>query len=468
MNAQYQVPGAITLVRELPGSITSFQWYAGLRDFTLPVVLSSGSATHAAGRFDIVCADPVTLLVTHGNKTEVTCTTTGEQQSSNLDPIALLQQYCPVEDKSGEQSLDLPFTGGAIGYFGYELQHSGFGLPHKPPLDGAPPDMLAGIYDWAIVIDHHLHKSTLVMRETSTPRQTRILAAIEQVINGTAGSSSTAAPFALVAPFQSNFTREAYLQRFRRVIDYIRAGDCYQVNLAQCFSAACTGDPFTAFGRLQTRADAPFAAYLEHGDTAVMSFSPERFLKVENRRVTTQPIKGTRPRSNDPARDQANIEDLSSSTKDQAENLMIVDLLRNDIGRVCETGSVKADRMFEIQSFTNVHHLVSTISGRLARAEEVFNLFSACFPGGSITGTPKRRAMEIIDELETMPRSVYCGAIAWFGFNGNMDSNICIRTLVKAGGKVHCWGGGGIVADSEGDAEYQETLDKIGIFINNL
>ena len=184
--------------------------------------------------------------------------------------------------------------------------------------------------------------------------------------------------------------------------------------------------------------------------------------------MLTQPIKGTRPRSFEPLHDVANRLDLESSDKDRAENLMIVDLLRNDLGRVCATGSVRVENLFETQSFTNVHHLVSTIKGKLADARDVFKLMRACFPGGSITGTPKQRAMEIINELESSRRSVYCGVIGYIDYSGNMDSNIAIRTLVRSGEHMRCWGGGGIVADSVGDEEYQETLDKISIFIKNL
>jgi para-aminobenzoate synthetase component 1 len=274
--------------------------------------------------------------------------------------------------------------------------------------------------------------------------------------------------FALDSTFTSNFSKAEYLERFKRIINYIHAGDCYQVNLAQCFSAKCQGDSLDAFLRLQKIADAPFAAFLQANEHSIFSFSPERFLQVTDRKVITQPIKGTRPRNADPQIDAANRHDLESSQKDRAENLMIVDLLRNDLGRICATGSVKVDSLFEVQSFTNVHHLVSTISGTLEKPDDVFALFAACFPGGSITGTPKIRAMEIIEELETAPRSVYCGSIAYFDHNGNMDSNIAIRTMVRDGNSIHCWGGGGIVADSKGDEEFQETLDKISILLHNL
>jgi para-aminobenzoate synthetase component 1 len=305
----------------------------------------------------------------------------------------------------------------------------------------------------------------LLLRELAAEK---VEALQQRLAPALAGAAVAESSFALGSPFVSNYTPEQYLQRFRRIIDYIHAGDCYQVNLAQCFTAACSGDAWAAFLRLQQRANAPFAAYLQDGEQAVLSFSPERFVRVENLEVMTQPIKGTRPRSADPEQDLANRIDLETSTKDRAENLMIVDLLRNDLGRVCAFGSVSVENLFETQSFTNVHHLVSTVNGRLERAGDVFALLAASLPGGSITGAPKLRAMEIINELENMPRSVYCGAIAWIDVSGNMDSNICIRTLVKDGDRIHCWGGGGIVADSDGPDEYQETLDKISMLIDNL
>ncbi|HTR00177.1 MAG TPA: aminodeoxychorismate synthase component I, partial [Candidatus Acidoferrum sp.] len=315
----------------------------------------------------------------------------------------------------------------------------------------------------AIVIDHKLRKTSLVLSCVDTARADAVRKLLQQP-----PPVSALPPFRLRTPFTSNFTREQYLQRFRRVIDYIHAGDCYQVNLAQCFTATCEGDGFAAFRHLQTVANAPFAAYLQDGTHEVLSFSPERFIKVDNCVVTTQPIKGTRPRSDDPIIDALNKEELETSTKDRAENLMIVDLLRNDLGRVCSFGSVSVEHLFELQSFTNVHHLVSTIKGKLERPADVFRLMSACFPGGSITGTPKLRTMQIINELETMPRSVYCGVIAWIDHSGNMDSNIAIRTLVRDRDHIHCWGGGGCVADSVGEDEYQETLDKISMLIHNL
>ncbi|MES2624581.1 MAG: aminodeoxychorismate synthase component I [Pseudomonadota bacterium] len=447
------------VVHPLPYVLPASQWFERIRHLALPVMLTSGNPDHPSSRYEILAADPLFVLKTHGVHTSVTDTRSGQTRSSTDNPFDVLATYCPVSRQNIAEGHELPFNGGAIGYFGYDLLNPG--KPKKQPEINLP-DMLVGIYDWAVIVDHDTKQTNVVFRNCEDSRQLEILATLQN------NTSKKFPAFMLNSPFISNVSKEQYLEKFNRIIDYIHEGDCYQVNLAQCFSAKCEGDGLDAFLRLQKIADAPFAAYLENDDQSVLCFSPERFLQVKAREVTTQPIKGTRPRSADPATDAANQHDLETSQKDRAENLMIVDLLRNDLGRICETGSVKVDRLFEVQSFTNVHHLVSTISGRLESPDNVFDLMAACFPGGSITGTPKIRAMEIINELETTQRSVYCGSIAYIDHNGNMDSNIAIRTLVRDGNSIHCWGGGGIVADSKGNEEFQETLDKISILLNNL
>jgi para-aminobenzoate synthetase component I len=449
------------IVETLPYQADLGAWFERIRHKPQPMLLSSGESSHPAARFDILTADPQIMLRTRAGITSITEKATATTHSSSDAPFTLLARHCPLLPTSANESI--PFTGGAIAWFGYELLHDSNKLPTKAVDNLHLPEMLAGIFDWALILDHQLQRASLVLRSDDPARRAEIRAWLQQ-----APTHTPKPTFQLASAFTSNYTKAEYLSRFQRIIDYIHAGDCYQVNLAQCFTATCSGDSWDAFSKLQQRANAPFAAYLEDGQHQVLSFSPERFLKVEAGVVTTQPIKGTRPRSQDPAQDQRNQTELETSSKDRAENLMIVDLLRNDLGRICEFGSVKVDKLFELQSFSNVHHLVSTISGRLQKPQDVFKLLPACFPGGSITGTPKLRAMQIIDELETMPRSVYCGVIAWIDHSGNMDSNIAIRTLVRDGTNIHCWGGGGIVADSVGTEEYQETFDKIGFFINNI
>jgi len=448
-------------VTALPYDKTPYPLFKKLRHLPLPVLLASGNdRSRKDSRFEFITAAPDKVLRTQGKETRIEAA--GKTSVEDGNPFAILASHFPLESRS-HASDELPFTGGAIGYLGYELLHPWLRIADSRPRDISMPDMLMGLYSWAIVIDHRKQETSLVIRDTCPPQT---VAAVHQALEDSQGMIS--GQFTLEGEFTSNFSRDAYQQAYQRVIDYILAGDCYQVNLTQRFTAPCQGDPYSAFTRLQTIAKAPFAAFMEDGSRAVLSFSPERFIQVHNGQVMTQPIKGTRPRNPDPTIDTRNRVDLETSLKDRAENLMIVDLLRNDLGRVCDTGSIAVPGLFETQSFTNVHHLVSTVTGTLEQAGDVFALLEAGFPGGSITGTPKLRAMEIINELETVMRSVYCGAFCWIDAGGNMDSNICIRTLVKDDGNMHCWGGGGVVADSEGDLEYQESLDKISLFMDAL
>jgi para-aminobenzoate synthetase component 1 len=258
-----------------------------------------------------------------------------------------------------------------------------------------------------------------------------------------------------------NFSESAYQHAFDAIQNYIREGDCYQVNLAKRFAITAEGEPWAAYLKLRQLNAAPFSAYMDLPSVTLMSSSPERLLQVTDQRVETKPIKGTRPRDrNNAIKDQQLAEDLQHSVKDRAENLMIVDLLRNDLGKVCEPGSISVPAPFALESFATVHHLVSTITGQLSASETAVSLMRACFPGGSITGAPKLRAMEIIEELEPHRRGAYCGSIAYIGFDGDMDSNILIRTLVFNQNTLRFWAGGGIVADSEASAEYQEVNDK--------
>jgi para-aminobenzoate synthetase component 1 len=244
------------------------------------------------------------------------------------------------------------------------------------------------------------------------------------------------------------------------VQEHIRIGDCYQVNLAQRFQAQVRGESFMAYRRLREISPAPFSCYLSTPDGDILSSSPERFLSVRNGRVEARPIKGTRPRSADPLRDRALRDELSASFKDRAENVMIVDLLRNDLGKTCVPGSVEVSGLFDIESFAHLHHMVSTVTGKLAHDRDALDLVRGAFPGGSITGAPKLRAMAIIDALELQRRSVYCGSLGYLSFSGQMDLNIAIRTLLRTGDEIYAWAGGGIVADSVCESEYQESLDK--------
>lgn len=441
------------LLQAVPYYRDSSILFEAILDWPWSVFLDSGKPGPTDARYDILSADPGTTLVTRGESTRITSRT--DSVESGRDPFELVREAL---GPTTSEATNLPFSGGAIGYFGYDL---GWRLERLPVLstdDVGMPDMAIGIYDWALVVDHQEQQSWLVGqgRDPATREQWQKLVAIFS----TPPEQQQRQSLRIQGPISSNLTQQQYRESFDRIQAYIHDGDCYQVNFAQRFQAPVTGDPWEAYTSLRRENPAPFGAYLSLPKGEVLSCSPERFLQVRNRKVETRPIKGTRPRGKGPQEDQQLRQELGASAKDRAENLMIVDLLRNDLGKSCEPGSVTVPKMFEVESFATVHHLVSTVTGRLAQGEDAVSLLRGCFPGGSITGTPKLRAMEIIEELEPSRRGVYCGALGYLGFNGDMDTNIIIRTLLYRKGIVYFSAGGGIVADSEMEAEYQETFHK--------
>lgn len=422
------------------------------------MLLHSGAAQHQHNRFDILVADPLITLTTRGRLTQIE--KNGVEQCRQDDPFALLEEQLTACGLHAESSPDFPFLGGALGLFGYDLGRRVEDLPQIAISDIELSDMAVGIYDWALIADHHLQRLTLICHGDISARL-RWLDEHQKI-------RSASAPFRLNAPWQANMSREEYGQKFRQIQEYIRDGDCYQINLAQRFSTQYDGDEWQAFLRLNQANRAPFSAFLRLPQNTVLSLSPERFIWLKENQIQTRPIKGTLPRCEDPTEDARQAERLAGSEKDRAENLMIVDLLRNDIGRVAVPGSVRVPELFVVEPFPAVHHLVSTITAQLPQECHPATLLRACFPGGSITGAPKVRAMEIIEELEPHRRNGYCGSIAYISFCGTMDSNITIRTLLTSQGKIHCWAGGGIVADSQEQAEYQETFDKIARILPQL
>jgi len=325
-----------------------------------------------------------------------------------------------------------------------------------------------GLYDWVIAWDHLEDKAWIISTGISEASAARLAWVQERL--AASGHAVADSPRPTPAPPQSNFTRADFESRVSRIRDYIAAGDVYQVNLAQRFQATFTGSPLALYRRLRARNPAPFGAYLDYDGMAIASLSPERFLRIDagSRLVEARPIKGTRPRGATPAKDAELARELQTSAKDRAENVMIVDLLRNDLGKVCRTGSVSVPRLLALESHPTVHHLVSTVTGVLRDGADAFDLVRAAFPGGSITGAPKIRAMEIIAELERAPRGVYCGAIGYVSVTGAMDLNIPIRTIVIREGEAMFHAGAGIVWDSEPAAEYQETLAKARALIEAL
>jgi para-aminobenzoate synthetase component 1 len=436
----------------LPYQVDACTYFAAIRDLPWAAWLDSGGK----GRFDILVAQPVATLTTQGEYTEVG-NSIGVVRSTD-DPFELIRKQ--VGEHIAPMS-DIPFAGGALGYWGYDLARRYHRIPDLAQGAGHSPEMVVGIYDWAIVLDHQKLSARLVSRlrcaETAQVLP-KILARLERA--DSTGSRVDPSFFRVQGKIESNKSFDTYRNAFETVKQYLFDGDCYQVNLAQCFSARASGDAYAAYLELRRLSPAPYAAFLDWPQTKILCASPERFLQVQQGRVETKPIKGTRARNADPAKDMQLATDLARHPKDRAENLMIVDLLRNDLGKSCEPGSVRVPKLFEVESFTNVHHLVSTVEGKLKSGWDSIDVLRDCFPGGSITGAPKQRAMEIIEQLEPNRRGVYCGAIGYVGFDGNMDSNVAIRTLEYAGNQIRFCVGGGIVADSQCEAEYQETLDK--------
>jgi para-aminobenzoate synthetase component 1 len=421
------------------------------------MLLHSGFADHPHNRFDILVAEPRATLVTRG--AETTICTEGVSSTHYGSPLQLLQQTLDSFGYQPAAHPALPFLGGALGLFGYDLGRHFEKLPEQAQGDLTTPDMAMGIYDWALIADHQNKQLTLLSWGDIDARQHFL---------ETLTPDSPRQPFRLTSAWQSNMTREQYGLKFRQVQDYLKSGDCYQVNLAQRFSASYEGDEWEAFERLSAANRAPFSAFIRLPESAILSLSPERFILLEGKNIQTRPIKGTLPRLEDPLADAQQAEKLANSPKDRAENLMIVDLLRNDIGRVAIPGSVKVPELFVVEPFPAVHHLVSTITAQLPPHLQATDLLRACFPGGSITGAPKVRAMEIIEELEPQRRNAWCGSIGYLSFCGNMDTSITIRTVTAEGGKLYCSAGGGIVADSVESAEYQETFDKVNRILPQL
>ncbi|MCG5500784.1 aminodeoxychorismate synthase component I [Ectothiorhodospira lacustris] len=427
------------------------------------VFLDSARHGRPLGRFDILAADPFMTLVTEGERTRVLNREGGLLEETPADPFEVLRACLGAP---GPSAAGLPFVGGAIGYFGYDLARR---LEHLPCLARdreSLPQMMLGIYDWAVVVDH-ARRTCVLVGQGRDPRTAKRWEALVRRFRRPAPPSARGG-FVLQGPLRANLSPAEYRRRFIQVQDFIREGDCYQVNLAQRFEAPAGGDPWGAFRRLRELSPAPYGAFLRFPQVAILSNSPERFLQLRDGCVSTRPIKGTRPRGATPAEDAQLRRALAASDKDRAENVMIVDLLRNDLGKTCATGSVAVPALFAVESYATVHHLVSTVTGRLAPGRDGIDLLRGCFPGGSITGAPKLRAMEIIEALEPHRRGVYCGAIGYVGFDGAMNTNIAIRTLIHSHGMLRFWAGGGITAGSRASHEYQETLDKASAMMQLL
>jgi para-aminobenzoate synthetase component 1 len=456
----------------LPYQTSLLSFFSVVQDLPFPALLDSNHEHFPDTNHDILVANPLARIHPSKNNSLITWQKAPlyELQSTQnpMDLLNELMTFICQEPWAISASKDLPFTGGLLGYYSYESGHFVEQLPDTVKHDIQLDALNMGLYAWAVITSHQEKTTELII--TPWCDETEAIDLIKRLTEmSDKKHTKERQAFSLTAPFTSNMTASDYAKKFATVQEYIQSGDCYQVNLAQRFSSTYQGDTFTAYKALREVCPTPFSAYLEISpEQSLLSHSPERFLLCDQGRVESKPIKGTIARGETPEKDKANSDWLEASEKNRSENLMIVDLLRNDLGRTCLTGSIKVPALFKLESYANVHHLVSTVEGRIDKADQAIRVFHQSFPGGSITGAPKIRSMEIIDELEPHERSAYCGSIAYFSTNGQMDSSITIRTLVADYGNLHCWAGGGLVADSECEEEYQETFTKVGKLTHTL
>ncbi|MDY0881342.1 aminodeoxychorismate synthase component I [Dongia soli] len=442
-------------------------WVQAFADLPGLVFLDSARPGGALGRYSFLAADPIHMIEAKGNQVRLDGAVVRAE-----DPFQAIQRILRRYPVSPRPDLP-PFQTGLAGFFGYDLRHH---LEQVPPhaVDDQPfPDLMLGLYDVVLAFDHEVQRCFIMSSghpAEGAARRQRAQARLDAAIARLRATQQPRRPsFWSIEP-QPDLGRERVEAMVRRSIDYIEAGDIYQANVTHRFRAALPVgfDRLALYDALRRRNPATFAAYLDFGDTAILSSSPERFLKLRDGKVETRPIKGTRPRGRTPAEDAAEAAALLASEKDHAENLMIVDLLRNDLSRVCEIGSVKVPVLCGLESYATVHHLVSVVTGTMLPAHDAVDLLRATFPGGSITGAPKIRAMEIIAELEPNRRGPYCGSIGYLGADGSMDTSIVIRTYCILENELSFQVGGGIVADSDPAAEYRETLDKARALIETL
>jgi para-aminobenzoate synthetase component 1 len=486
----------------LPDPVRCCEALAGLPYL---LFLDSSAAGSKLGRYSFVMADPVAVVRTRGGQTSVE-TAAGVVEQSGDALSAVRERLAPARTAPVEGLP--PFQGGAAGYIGYDWGLTLERLPAPRFDDLALDDVVIGIYDCVLAWDHVTARAWLISTGISggaePPSETRARARAawfkEKLMSGSPGSNrlrqgygesrrsgakaedpaprTSQRPESFVVErgwwpggfdLRSSFTHRAYLDAVARVREYIYAGDIFQANLSQRFEAPLAEAPWALYQRMRVHNPAPFGAFFEVPGATILSASPERFLRVSaGGHVETRPIKGTRARGVGPEHDAALGQALTESAKDRAENLMIVDLMRNDLSRVCAAGSVRVSELFALERYATVHHLVSTVVGDLEPGRDVFDLLRAAFPGGSITGAPKLRAMEIIAELEPSRRGVYCGSLGYWSTTGEADTSIAIRTAVVRGGRIYFNAGGGIVADSDPEQEYRETLDKVRATIDVL
>jgi len=441
--------------------------------------LDSGLLMPGLARYSFMGATPFAWLKARGR--QVVLREEGTTHSFGADPLAVLRSLLQRYARSRAVEAPVPFTGGAVGYFSYDLGRQLEDIPCLARDDLRWPDLEIGLYSAVIAVDH-LAGRVYALADGQPEidpgrRRKRALVQLEELAQLFKGLEKDKAgeevrfrvyPRVEEMDLERHFDRRSYCDAVERAREYITEGDIYVVNLSQRFSLPLTLDPWLCYRRLREINPAPCAAFLNFGKRQVVCASPERFIRVSGGMVETRPIKGTRPRGSTPGEDQHFQHELWHSEKDRAELLMVVDMVRNDLGRVCLPGSVKVPELYRLEKYATVFHLVSTVEGKLAPGRDLVDLLAAAFPGGSVTGAPKVRAMEIIEELEPVRRALYTGCIGYLGFDGEADLNIVIRTILCAGGRAFFQVGGGITIDSIPESEYDETLDKARALVQAL
>ena len=464
------------LIEEIPTPLAAHEAFEPFHGYRYSFFLDSGMDPQRLGRYSFIGSDPFLVMTSRGN--QVTLMRQDEQQIERGNPFDVLGRLLETY-RLDSFPAPIPFWGGAVGYLSYDLCHFVERLPSTAIDDLQLPESYFAFYDTILAFDNLEGKAYIVSTgfpELGESRRLKRAKVRLEEIKGWLSSSSPSTPEAdfrsaegkAKAVLKSNFTPEGYMKAVDRVREYIAAGDVFQVNISQRFETDLTVPPYELYRRLRQINPAPFASYLNFDEVTIVGTSPERFLRVDGDWVETRPIKGTRPRGKDSVDDAMLAEELTQSSKDRAENVMIVDLERNDLGRVCQYGTVRVTELAILETFPTVFHLTSTVVGRLCPNKNRIDLLKATFPGGSITGAPKVRAMEIIDELEPTRRSVYTGAIGYLSFGNNLDLNIVIRTFLIKDGKAYFQVGGAIIYDSNAEAEYVETLDKAKALIQAL
>ncbi|AGL01719.1 aminodeoxychorismate synthase component I [Desulfoscipio gibsoniae] len=469
------MPVNLPLYKKLPAQFESLHIFENIKDLPYPFLLDTGMLVNNLGSHSFIGADPFLVMSSKGK--HITLIEADKATTLSGLPLEKLKEML-IRFSMPPQNGIFPFNGGAVGFFSYDLGRHFEKIPQKSVDDLNTPDLLLGFYDTVIAVDVRTGEATIISTglpergEAALERARTRLKNMENKLltgpNNSIGNKLFNYNPDKQPELIANFTPDEYRRTVQRAIDYIYAGDIFQVNMTQRFCTTQTVDSWEIYKKLKKINPAPFAAFLSFGSMDIISASPERFIKVDGRRVETCPIKGTRPRGCTPEEDDHLRRELWGSEKDQAELMMIVDLERNDLGRVCEIGSIKVPELFRLEEYATVFHLVSTVEGRLLPDKDITDLLTVSFPGGSITGAPKIRAMEIIEELEPVRRGVYTGSIGYIGFDGRVDLNIVIRTIIATKGNLYFQVGGGITADSDPHKEYLETLDKARALARSL